>query len=238
MRSIIIRSTLVAIFMVALFSAGLVLPNAFAAVPWHKGGQANPLSNTNEMASDVNYVKPPGPNARQPVQDTLYWIGGWSDGSFGNVYLSQPQFRAWTSTYWKAAFEVFDQTNNRDAEPIYLTNVHLFAGQSANLDVYLTGGGLSCQTVVNQANGAMASNCFSARNYGTTFWGLDAKLESYSENPADFANIDDTIHFTNIHAWQSGTSYTPSFVEATVNFPPSCITSTAGTGWVNVFVNC
>jgi hypothetical protein len=225
-----------AIFSLLLLSTGVLTPHAFAVANWQTGGQANTQTNTKELVSNVKMPNLPSA-AAEP--NTIIWIGGWS--SPAHNYLNQPELRAWTTTTWKAFFEVYDQTTNSDAEALYQTNVNLNPTHTANLDVFLTGAGASCQIATNQATGATASHCFSAHNYGTSFNLAQGALESYDFTSSDFHSMSGTIPFTGYRGYVGSTSYSPSFSvysSGSGGSVPSCISASAGTGTITITVSC
>ncbi|MBI1829401.1 MAG: hypothetical protein HY222_03105 [Thaumarchaeota archaeon] len=222
-----------AIFSAILMSSAITVPQAMATTPWKQGGVATTSSSATELSGFITEPSLPNSGARP---NTFLYLGGWSLHT--DNYLNQPDITA-LSAGWTGFMEVYDLNCNCDPEVKYQSNVTPSVGDSIRFDVYLTSAGNSCQTVKDASTGATATHCFSVHNYGTTFNTAEADLESYDSTSSDFHPMDGTITYTNINQYVSGASSHPIFQASSYNTPPSCLSSTAGSGTVSItLTNC
>ena len=207
------------------------IPHADAVNSWHKGGTNQALiSGTKELNADVNVKTPPNQAARDAT--TLYWMGGLTS----NNYLTQVELRAWSSTEWKVFFETVNQSTGVRTE-IVQTNLNVVNAQSVELDNRLTTSGQDCMYALRGST--QVSSCLSAVNYGTSFSKAWGEFESYDYTASDFAPMGSPIQFTDFKAYKSdGSTYFPTYSAYNNLGGPSCISATAGSGWVTITENC
>ncbi|MEO9364254.1 MAG: hypothetical protein ABI348_10180 [Nitrososphaera sp.] len=220
-----------------LFTTTWALPEASAY--WHVGADHS-LSSIVEVRTNAN--TPSLPNSSAISATTLYWLGADVTGGADNI-LTQPELRAWDSTQWRASFETVSETTGNRVE-FFWTNVYYTPGTSIQFDDAL-GSHQDCQYVTDINNSLKtASQCLNAVDYGTSMNEAYATLESYDYTGSDFHSMNGSVSFTNYLSYTSigGTgssqALSPYRFSSTASSPPSCITSSGGTGSATVTVNC
>lgn len=211
----------------------LVLPQIEATTsPWAVGARTLPLlSNVSEMSGFVGVPSLPATNAQGGT--TLLFTAGWTQS---NRFLNQPEIRAFSSG-WTGVLEVWDSTTGLDAEPSYTTNVVMSTGHTARFDLYLSSN-QSCQTIKDATNNAIATKCFSANNYGTSYTENWTELEAYDTVSSDFSAMDGTISFTSVQQYVNGVGSPISMTGSTYNSPP-CTSASGGSGSLSItLTNC
>jgi len=213
------------ILTLVFLSTTLVLPQVEAtSSPWAAGARTSLSSNVSEISGFVGVPHLPASNAQNG--NTLLWTGGWSQSA---RYLNQPEIRAFSSG-WTGVFEVFDASTGLDAENSVTSNVVMSTGDTARFDLYLSSN-QSCQTVKDATTNAIATKCFSANNYGSTYTINWTELEAYSTTSSDFSAMDGTTSFTSVKQYVSGVG---SSMTGSTYFSPSCVSASGGTGSLDI----
>ncbi len=219
------------------------LAQAYAAY-WHVGGSGT-ISNIVEVRGDVTV--PPGPDTDAIGATTLFWLGADLDG--GTDYLAQPVLLAVSSVNgdWRGIFEIVSYTNPPVDTDYEFTNMYFDDGDEVFMDIVVFPSGIHQNEVwmqIDDKNTIYEANMFlDGATYPTTMskaWGI---LESYDFTESDFAPMNDDIEFTNIKKYTTlgGSSSSVSmstFEWASSGSPPDCISSSAGSGWTTITVDC
>lgn len=210
---------------------------------WQVGG--NDTVTAAEISANVDV--PNSVNNHAVGNSTQYWIGGYTTSSLGTI-LTQPGLLALsTSPHWRGIFQTADASGSVDYN---LTALYWNKPASINLfdELFPSGNhfsGDNFQQISDNNNvNNVASQVLSKTTYGHTMSVINGALESYDFTGSDFSNIDSTpIHFTTFdYAATYGGSFTAvplsTYSDASSGHsPPSCITSTAGSGTTTVTAN-
>lgn len=232
--------------------AGLVLGviltlttnGAFATTPWQIGGEHS----TSGVVEVFTYVNaPPIPNTGSTT--TLYWLGADTTSTGGNA-LTQPGLLAVTgSNQWRGQFEIASYSSPGTDLEFFFTNVYFSSGASIALDdsVYPSGdsrAGKNFQFIGDNNNvNNWASMSLHKYTYGNSFYNAYAVFESYDYTGSHFSPMNShSISFTNYVYYTTpggvGTSQPlTAFRYPSSPSPPSCITSTGGTGSTTISVS-
>ena len=230
-----------------LTASGVVA--AFAQ--WQSGGDGS-LSSIAEL--DTDSKAPPLPGSTAITDTTLVWLGGdtpglWPDGTH-DTFLTQPELYA-VSSGWQIQLEAVSHNTNGDVD-FELTNVVIPVGHNVHYeDVVFPSGtyaGENFQDLEDTTNSANSASIYfdgtstspaTFVTYGSYFTKAYAIMESYDSNGRDFSSMDGSINFSNYvgASTPGGTGSSVSLGSDSAGPPPSCITSTAGSGTATITIN-
>lgn len=217
------------------------LGQASAVNPWGIGAQTSTLP-TGTVDERVYVTLPPLPALAARTAGTFIWLGGHST-SGGTLYLTQPELRAYDSDEWRVYFEV---VHGSVQDEYFQTAMKCKANAQVFLYNAMLGDGRNFQDAEYNSGGTLCNAIGVSRyqddhNYGTTYTKGFTTLESYDSTSSDFHSMNGQIKFTGFKTstnYSSGTTRTLTADQSTNPSPPSCITSTGGSGINTITVNC
>lgn len=190
-------------------------------------------------------MEPPVPTSASTT--TLYWIG--ADTVSGTTkYLTQPELLAVPGdNKWRITLEAVSYATGNDVNYTW-TNMEYGSGKSMYMEdvVFPVGhprAGQNFQDVEDTSVGYGASAYISNVTFGNSFNKMYAEFESYDFTGHDFSAMNsNNISFTNYQSETTpggtGTSQTLTHTTwASSGTPPTCITSTAGSGTITVSIS-
>jgi hypothetical protein len=225
--------------LVVLTTTG-TLGQASALSVWQIGATTGTLPTG--TVDEISYFSVPNLPSSALSTLTLFWIGAYTT-SGGTTYLTQPELRAESTTQWRVYFEVVHGTVQDD---IFPTNMYCPPNSSVLMYNAILSSGKSFQDIEDH-NGAASCNAVGVSaylnkyNYGTTFTQGLTTLESYDTTSSDFHSMNGNSQFTNFRTSTDYSTYSTSSLTAdhsTGTLPPSCISSTGGSGTNTITINC